>query len=219
MPILCLEGPSAVGKSSTARYLAEHHAAVHIPEVNLLFQRPENPSPYWYYERQLERVQIARSYPREKLVILDSDPFQPVWYDFLFPSISSLNYETVLSFYRSRLERMELVWPDRYVALTAPRAELQKRKDGDPKQKRRKFEAHLALVDLLPWYFDKLDGAAPGLVVPLQAETIEGNAQVVLEASSSLGVAPDGVRVFDEIAKWIRDRSTHGFASFESGQR
>jgi hypothetical protein len=213
MPILCLEGPSAAGKSSTARYLAEHHSAIHIPEANLLFQRPENASPYWYYERQIECLQIARSYPREKLVILDGDPFQPVWYNFLFPAISNLSNETVLNFYRSKLEGRDLAWPERYVALTAPPEELRKRKHGDLKQQRRKFEAHLVLVEFLPLYFARLNAAAPGLAVQHEAETIEGNAQVVLEASSSLEVLPDGLQVFDEIANWILNRSSPGLAT------
>lgn len=173
MPILCLEGPSAVGKSTTSQYLAEHHGAVHIPQVNLLFERPVSPDPYWYFERQVQRDQLARSYGADRLVILDGDPFQPVWYDLLFPSISCLSYEAVLDFYRSHLKRKELSRPDRYVVLIAPLAELQKRKQGDLKQQRRKFEAHLALVEFLPIYYAQLETAAPGLVLARVAETIE----------------------------------------------
>ena len=55
--------------------------AVHIPEVNVLFVRPSNPDPFWYYQRQIECYQIARSHAAEKLVILDGDPFQPIWYN------------------------------------------------------------------------------------------------------------------------------------------
>jgi len=50
---LCREGPSAVGKSSTARYLAEHHEVIHVSEVNLLFEQLAQLSLYWYYERQV----------------------------------------------------------------------------------------------------------------------------------------------------------------------
>ena len=201
MPILCLEGPSAVGKSSTARYLAEHHAAIHIPEVNLLFQRPENASPYWYFERQVERVQIARSHPPGNLVILDGDPFQPIWYDPLFPAFNSLSYQSVLDFYRSLLVRNELAWPHLYVILSAPPAELRKRKEADLRFKRRNFDAHLALVDFLPEYFGRF---ARGLVCSHAAETVEGNAKTVLNACISIEKIGDPVAMFDEIATWMK---------------
>lgn len=201
MPLLCLEGPSAVGKSSTASYLAENHGAIHIREVNLLFQRPQNTSPYWYYERQVERFQIARSYPGENLVILDGDPFQPIWYDPLFPSVTSLSYQSVLDFYRSRLERDELAWPDHYVVLNASAAELRKRKEADLRFKRRNFDAHLALVDFLPEYFGRF---GKGFVSFQAAETVEGNAKTVLNACTSITKQSDPIAVFDGIAAWMQ---------------
>ncbi len=201
MFIVCIEGPSAVGKSSTARYLAEHHEAIHIPEVNLLFERPSGASAYWYFERQVERFQIARAYPKDRLVVLDGDPFQPIWYDLLFPLVTSLSYRQVLDFYRLQLERGELAWPDRYLILSAPVAELRKRKEADLRFKRRKFEAHLALVDFLPKYFGQL---SRGLVRFQNAETLEANAKAVLEASMTKTEQRNPVEIFDQIAAWIK---------------
>jgi hypothetical protein len=201
MPIVCIEGPSAVGKSSTSRYLAEQHGAIHIPEVNLLFKRPSDESAYWYCERQVERFQMARSHPEDCLVILDGDPFQPIWYNPLFPSVSNLSYQQVLDFYRSQLERNQLDWPDRYLILSAPVAELRKRKELDLRFQRRKFEAHLALVDFLPKYFGQF---SPELVLFKAAETLETNANALLEAKLSKASQRDSVEIFDRIAAWMK---------------
>lgn len=51
MPIICLEGPSGVGKSTTAQELMERVGAVAIPEVNELFQRPDAMLENWYLEK------------------------------------------------------------------------------------------------------------------------------------------------------------------------
>jgi deoxyadenosine/deoxycytidine kinase len=53
MTLICLEGPSAVGKTTTSKALADHYAAYIIPEVNQLFERPTPEPTYWYFERQL----------------------------------------------------------------------------------------------------------------------------------------------------------------------
>ncbi len=203
MPIICLEGPSAVGKSSTARWLAEHHQAIHIPEVNFLFTRPGIPERFWYYERQLERVQIARAHNADRLVILDGDPFQPVWYNRLYPAVDDLSFDEVLGFYRLHLERNTLCWPAKYVILNASAEKLRQRKEGDEEHQRRNFEKHLALVDYLPQYFGKLQQIAPSLVAFQEADTIQGTAGAVLVASERIEQRRDDLRIFDEMAAWV----------------
>lgn len=48
MTIICIEGPSAVGKTTLARALAERIGAVAVPEVNQLFPRPPDEEPNWF---------------------------------------------------------------------------------------------------------------------------------------------------------------------------
>lgn len=44
MPIVCIEEPSGVGKSTVCDVLEEEHGYKKILEVNHLFKRPLNPS-------------------------------------------------------------------------------------------------------------------------------------------------------------------------------
>ncbi len=77
--IICLEGPSAVGKTTTCLALAEQMDAYIIPEVNALFTRPAEASPNWYLECQAARWEIAqRQQEQNALVVLDGDLFQPL---------------------------------------------------------------------------------------------------------------------------------------------
>lgn len=147
---------------------------------------------------------MARAYGEEKLVILDGDPFQPVWYNALFPLVSRVSYVSMLEFYRSHLVKEALGWPAGYLILSAPVAELRKRKEGDQRFRRRNFEAHLALVDYLPAYFGRL----PKELVTFQdAESVEGNANALLQMSRKKTKQSDAVAIFDEITAWVKMRS------------
>ncbi|HEY9650862.1 MAG TPA: AAA family ATPase, partial [Coleofasciculaceae cyanobacterium] len=85
MPLICLEGASAVGKTTTSKALAERYGAYIVPEVNQLFQPPTPEPIYWYFERQVERWTLAQSQLKNHdLVVLDGDPFQPLWYNWAF---------------------------------------------------------------------------------------------------------------------------------------
>lgn len=59
MSLICLEGASAVGKTTTSNEIAKRTNTYIIPEVNLLFERPNEESKTWYLERQVERWMIA----------------------------------------------------------------------------------------------------------------------------------------------------------------
>ena len=85
MPIICFEGASAVGKTALSEYLRDNLNAFVIPEVYLLFQRTPDEPKFWYFERQIERWQLAEKASKNyEIVILDGDPFQPVWYNWAY---------------------------------------------------------------------------------------------------------------------------------------
>lgn len=85
VPVICLEGASGVGKSTTACELSKRYSAYTVPEVNVLFERPDPMPRYWYFERQAERWQIAQEkLVDHEIVILDGDVFQPLWYNWAY---------------------------------------------------------------------------------------------------------------------------------------
>lgn len=79
MGIIAFEGASAVGKSTTCCELEKNYGAYIIPEVNSLFERPKNEHRTWYFEKQVERWNIAvQKSEQYELVILDGDIYQPL---------------------------------------------------------------------------------------------------------------------------------------------
>lgn len=110
MSLICLEGASAVGKTSTSNEIAKRTNASIIPEVNLLFERPKVESKTWYLERQIERWQIAQ----EKLktydtVVLDGDIFQPLSYNWCYDfNIYKQNLSFIAEFYQNEIKDNKL---------------------------------------------------------------------------------------------------------------
>jgi hypothetical protein len=204
MTILCLEGPSAVGKTTACRALAERHGAFVVPEVNALFQRPAEEPPTWYLERQAERWRIAAKQQAHGLAVLDGDPFQPLWYNWTFGFDRWGSLETLRAFYRPLIASGELAFPDRYILLTAGEEELRRRKDSDASRSRCGFETHLALCDALPRYFAVVSAAAPGLILNLDAADRETIVALIAGAAGGpIGPQPNPLSLFDTITDWL----------------
>lgn len=148
MAIVCLEGPSAVGKTTTCQQLEEDYGAYIIPEVNLLFERPKNEHKTWYLERQVERWNMAvRQSKNYEIVILDGDVFQPLSYNWCFHfGIFDQPLSFLEEFYKKSMMKREIGFPDQYFYLYTTDSELRKRKDFDYTRKRRNFEKHIHIV-------------------------------------------------------------------------
>jgi deoxyadenosine/deoxycytidine kinase len=77
-PVICLEGPSAVGKITVAGELSKQFGVKIVPEINQLFQRSDVESRTWYFEKQVERRNLAQAPAAGATFnVLDGDPFQP----------------------------------------------------------------------------------------------------------------------------------------------
>ena len=204
--IVCLEGPSAVGKTTTCLTLAEQLGAYIVPEVNALFSRPVNASPNWYLERQVERWEIAqRQRKLGALAVLDGDLFQPLWYNWAYDFIGWQNLDALSEFFRPQIEAGTLGFPERYACLFINEDELKRRKDADQTRTRRNFDAHLRLVQAQSRYFAAMSCLAPGMVHQVEAESVETNLKSIKDIIAA--PAPNSVNalnLFDGLVGWLQ---------------
>lgn len=203
MSILCFEGPSAVGKTTTAAALAAPVGAFIVPEVNVLFERPVDEAPQWYFERQADRWALAAEKARHhRLVILDGDPFQPLWYNWAYDFAGWQGLDFMEAFYRPRLVRGEMNFPDRYILFVADEEALRARKDADPTRQRRGFEAHLRFIAPQRRYFEAMQAFSPGQVQFLNARTVDECVHTVRIEAQEAECQP--VALFDHLIEWLR---------------
>ena len=197
-----------MGKTTTSKALAEQYAAYIIPEVNQLFERP-NPEPtHWYFERQVERWTIAQEKLKtHELVVLDGDPFQPLWYNWSFDFVGWQPLEILHDFYREQIAAQTLGFPDGYIVLSIDETELQQRKQNDSTRKRSGFAKHLQLIEPQQRYFQAMNNQAPSFVHLIEATSVEDNVKTIIEALPSFSKPPEhpySITLFDGLIEWLR---------------
>ncbi len=204
--ILCLEGASAVGKTTCCRALEDRLGAAVIPEVNALFERPPSAPEDWYLERQAERYALARAASEtHPLAILDGDPFQPLWYNWSFGFEDCQNLDHLRGFFRPLVASGTLGFPDRYRLLVADEATLRQRRGADLTRSRRNFERHLRLTETLPRYFGAMAALAPLLVEVIEASSAqETSARIQASVASAQPMTTAGaLGLFDALVGWL----------------
>lgn len=205
MPLICLEGASAVGKTTTSNELAKRTNAFIIPEVNLLFERPVVEVKTWYLERQIDRWLIAQ----EKLktydtVILDGDIFQPLGYNWCFDfNIYNQSLDFIAGFYRNEIKEGRVGFPDKYFYLYTNQVSLENRKESDITRKRGNFEKHLEIVEPHQRYYEALNYFIPDYVQLIKAESIQGNIKSITDSVSSYPISFDSIELLDNVTRWL----------------
>jgi thymidylate kinase len=206
MAIICLEGASAIGKTTTCREIEKRYNAYVVPEVNLLFQRP-NPEPQkWYIERQVERWQIANEKLKSyDLVLLDGDVFQPIWYNWIYNEYhNSLLF--LKEFYATQIKAQNVGFPDVYIHLSTNEKELRKRKENDTTRRRGNFEKHLSLTEPQKRYFQIMNNICPDLVHFIDAVSIEKNVKGIIDVLFSLTNSKSNrysISLFNDLMDWL----------------
>jgi hypothetical protein len=202
---LCLEGPSAAGKSALARALATGLGALAIPEVNQLFSRPIDPEPYWYLRRQQERWEMACRPPASaSLAILDGDVLQPLWYGWAYGFANDCSLPELVAFCRPLMASGTLAFPDAYFVLECSVEELRARKAADPTRVRRNFERHLELIEPQRKYFRALQALEPALVHWLPMSTVSENVETVRRvAPTENRRKSNDLTIFDQLSKFL----------------
>ena len=207
MTIICIEGASAVGKSAVCRILEAEFGFTRIPEVNELYPRSSEESPVWYFERQIDRWKMA--YDVSSMggsAILDGDPFQPVWYNWIFPDIGLQPISEVIRFYHEKVSGGIIRFPDKYYLLTTSELELRRRKESDQIRSRRNFEIHLRLIKPQIAYFAAMNEGASGLVSVI--ESIDSREVAKLIASDSLALQGENYNsgIFEMMCRFVGEK-------------
>jgi len=210
--VVCLEGPSAVGKTTLAAALADECGAAVVPELEASGAPPTGLSAEWFVERHAAQWKLARELASgAPFAVLDGDPFKGLWYNWVYAYEGWDGVETVVPLYRARIEEGALAFPDLYVALTATAEELRRRRSGDPTRSRRNFEKHLALVAPLRRYFSALREAAPARVALIETNDRDSLVNRVREALHRLPPSPpDSLRLLERMAGWLASHPPDG---------
>lgn len=205
MLTICLEGPSAAGKSSLSQALAAGASALAIPEVNQLFSRPIDPEPCWYLQRQLERWEMAcRPSPGFSLAILDGDVLQPLWYGWAYGFTNHHSLHELVDFYRPLIANGKLAFPDAYFVLECSVEELRARKAGDATRSRRNFEHHLEFIEPQRKYFRTLQALEPTLVHWLPMSAISNNVEAIQRlVPTEIRGKSDDLAIFDQLLRLL----------------
>lgn len=206
MTIICLEGASAVGKSTTSHYLSKECNAYVVEEVNKLFKRP-NPEPKtWYFDRQIERWSIA-SQNSSSLVIFDGDPFQPIWYNWCYNFEGWQPLDFLNDYYRSRIREGKIGFPAKYYILHTNEGELRDRRENDPIHKRRNFEKHIKFIEPQTRYFRYVSSLKPNLVSFIEAKSVSTNASRIIKGIDNKVVMSieEQIELFDHLIDWLKN--------------
>lgn len=204
--IVCLEGPSAVGKTTLLAELARERGAATVPELDAGAPPPVGSSAEWFAERSAARWRRAREMAEDApFAVLDGDPLKGLWYNWVFADEGWEGVDVVAPLYRARIEAGALAFPDLYVVLGATEAQLRARRAADSARARRNFEKHLRLVEPLRRYFAALREADPPRVLFLDTTGRDHLAGAVLAALRDLPSGPPAsLRLLDHIAAWLR---------------
>ena len=207
--VICLEGPSAVGKTRLAEALERECGAAVVPELDARDAPPIGRSAAWFAERSAERWQLAVARAAAApFVVLDGDPFKALWFNWIYAADGWEALDIVEPLYRSHLERGALAFPDLYVVLQASADELRARRASDPTRRRRNFETHLRMVRPQRRYFEALRAADPPRVAIVESSRRPELVGRVTDALRSLPARPpDSRRLLEYAIGWVRGHS------------
>ena len=203
--VVCVEGPSAVGKTSLAEALARECGAAVVPELDTSDAPPVGRSAMWFADRSAARWQLAARAAAAPFAVLDGDPFKGLWYNWIYAGDGWEDVGVVEPLYRSYIERGALAFPDLYVVLQAGEDELRTRRAGDPTRQRRHLETHLRMVGPQRLYFEALRAAAPARVAIVEPGPRSELVGRVMDALRRLPAErPDSLGLLEHAAGWIR---------------
>lgn len=207
--ILAIEGAPGVGKSTTAEAL-ERAGAFVVPEVNLLFAKPDPEPVDWYLDRQNARWEMAALQAgRGRLAVLDGDPFQPIWFSWAFDQEAWAPPPRSIEFYRQRFREGRMDVPELYVFVHIPeeirreRMLARERARGLGEERaQRKTNRYARLAPPQRAFFQALADRFPGWVLFVETTDVARSVAAIRDAEAPAN-RPDGLDVLDFIANWV----------------
>ena len=209
--IICLEGPSAVGKTTLARTLGLVHGAAIVPELDAAGAPPPSHAEPWFSDRHAERWRRARELEASApLVVMDGDPLKGLWYNWIHADAGWPGVDVIEPRYRSQIEDGTLGVPALYVYLDATDAQLRQRRADDPTRQRRGFDGNLRALGPQRRYFAALDAADPGRVAFVDTSSQDGLAERVMVLARGARESEDPVALVRAIAGWVQRHEPFG---------
>ena len=213
--IISIEGAPDVGKSAIAAALARLGAFV-VPEVNQLFAKPKPEPPDWYYDRQNARWEMAQLKAAQgRLAVLDGDPFQPIWFSWIYQDEDWPPVSDAVEFYRRRIADHRMAFPGLYVFAWIAEAErrermlARERARGLEEERARRKTAHYArMVEPQRRFFGALADRFPGSVLFVETacldETLAG-----VRAAQERTAPMDSLEALNFIAEWAANNPSN----------
>lgn len=147
-----------------------------------------------------------------KIVILDGDPFQPLWYNWAYSFDVLQPLETIADFYREKLADGKIAFPDRYFILTVNNDNLRKRKINDASRTRKNFERHLQFIKPQLAFFDFIKSINNDLVEFIENLEIEKTAAKVINSIPLEHSNQDlSFALFDAAKIWLTETQAADF--------
>lgn len=207
--IITFEGAPAVGKSTVASHLESSYGCSAIPEVNKLFGKDNRDDDLWYFQKQVERWQLALQ-GDHKLTILDGDIFQPIWFNSVFSKNDWCDIDKMFEFYSQMVKAGKIQFPDTYVYFYI-REELRSQREqerGNALGKSseailNKINRYSKFAAFQERYFSDLNKEFPGLVTFLESKDILGSTQAVTSIQASHNY--DSSDIFQYIILWCKN--------------
>lgn len=204
-PIICLEGPSAVGKTSLTRVFAATFGAAIVPELDASGAPPAASAEPWFTQAHVRRWREAlRSSAGAPFVVIDCDPLKGLWYNWMHAEEGWPQIDVVGALYREQFRCNTLDFPDLYVFLDAPEAALRERRKADPTRSRRGFQKHVRRLDSHRHYFKALQAAAPSRVRFLETTDRASLPSRVYALIAALPESGDGtLALLEAMIRWV----------------
>jgi hypothetical protein len=161
-----------------------------------------------YLNKEAQRWELAQEKLKShELVVLDSDPFKPLWFNWSFNYENCLALDELELFYRENLEHQTIGFPDGYILLTTTEDELRRRKTNDPTRARMEFDHLMRINKPRESYYLQINNWFHGYVNTFNATSIEQNVINISNAVPKFrqpSEHPFSLELFDTIIHWLR---------------